>query len=269
MRVGSIPLLSLREVRHGLTQAFDRQALSGAFLGPGTRVPPGPMSQLLWIWSDSIRMLQFDTAAARRLLGDRVRPAGAVPDRHPGAELQPLPPHASRSRSSRPGGRSASASTVTAVDFPVFQERLARGKFDAYIGAYLDEPSPRGLADQWSRSGWGVLNYGRYCQLELRLAARCRRVGARCTGGAEALARGHGHPERGCRGDLSVRARERRGGESPPGQRHDRSLLLARQPARLADLSRPTLGGLLPVAGPQSAARSCARHHAWPASGSR
>jgi ABC-type transport system substrate-binding protein len=52
--------------------------------------------------------------------------------------------------------------TITTVDFPVFQERLAKGKFDAYMGAYLDEPSPRGLRDQWSRSGWGALNYGRY-----------------------------------------------------------------------------------------------------------
>jgi ABC-type oligopeptide transport system substrate-binding subunit len=48
------------------------------------------------------------------------------------------------------------------VDFPVFQERLGKGQFDSYIGAWLDEPSPRGLADQWTRAGWGVLNYGRY-----------------------------------------------------------------------------------------------------------
>ena len=52
--------------------------------------------------------------------------------------------------------------TVTTVDFPVFQERLAKGRFDTYIGAYLDEPSPRSLADQWSRSGWGALNHGHY-----------------------------------------------------------------------------------------------------------
>jgi ABC-type transport system substrate-binding protein len=52
--------------------------------------------------------------------------------------------------------------TVTVVDFPIFQERLAKGRFDSYIGAYLDEPSPRGLADQWTRAGWGVLNYGHY-----------------------------------------------------------------------------------------------------------
>jgi ABC-type transport system substrate-binding protein len=51
---------------------------------------------------------------------------------------------------------------VTVVDFPVFQERLAQGRFDSYIGAYLDEPSPRGLADQWTRAGWDGLNYGHY-----------------------------------------------------------------------------------------------------------
>jgi ABC-type transport system substrate-binding protein len=54
------------------------------------------------------------------------------------------------------------AVTVTAVDFPVFQERLAQGAFDSYIGAWLDEPSPRGLADQWTRAGWGAFNYGHY-----------------------------------------------------------------------------------------------------------
>ena len=51
---------------------------------------------------------------------------------------------------------------MTAVDFPVFQERLGRGAFDSYIGAWLDEPSARGLADQWTRAGWSGLNYGRY-----------------------------------------------------------------------------------------------------------
>jgi ABC-type transport system substrate-binding protein len=51
---------------------------------------------------------------------------------------------------------------VTAVDFAVFQERLGQGRFDSYIGAWLDEPTPRGLADHWSRSGWAAINYGRY-----------------------------------------------------------------------------------------------------------
>ena len=52
--------------------------------------------------------------------------------------------------------------SIDAVDFPVFQQRLAEGKFDVYIGAYLDEPSPYGIVDQWTRAGWGALNYGHY-----------------------------------------------------------------------------------------------------------
>jgi peptide/nickel transport system substrate-binding protein len=52
--------------------------------------------------------------------------------------------------------------SVTAVDLPLFLERIGKGRFDSYIGAYLDEPSARGLADGWTRQGWSALNYGRY-----------------------------------------------------------------------------------------------------------
>jgi ABC-type transport system substrate-binding protein len=52
--------------------------------------------------------------------------------------------------------------SVTIVDFPVFQQRLRTGKFESYIAASLDEPSPRGLGDQWTSAGIGVLNYSHY-----------------------------------------------------------------------------------------------------------
>jgi ABC-type transport system substrate-binding protein len=52
--------------------------------------------------------------------------------------------------------------SITIVDFPVFQERISKGQFDSYIGAYLDQPSARGLDDGWTRKGWAGLNYGRY-----------------------------------------------------------------------------------------------------------
>jgi peptide/nickel transport system substrate-binding protein len=157
------PLLSRRAVRHALTEALDREGLAGALFGPGSRVPPGPMSQLLWIWSDSIGRLPFDTVAARRLLADEpVRGASGidilVPATSPSRRMFAVAIQAA-------WRKIGVASTVTAVDFPVFQERLAQGRFDTYIGAYLDEPSPRGLADQWSRSGWGMLNYGRYANV--------------------------------------------------------------------------------------------------------
>jgi peptide/nickel transport system substrate-binding protein len=155
------PILGNREVRRALTQALDRPRLARALFGAGVKVPPGPMSQLLWIWDDRIRTLPFDSTHAHDML-DRLK------REHPVGPIDILVPSTSPTRRQlavaiqeawRKLGVNA---TVTTVDFPVFQTRLAKGRFDSYIGAYLDEPSPRGLADQWSRTGWGVLNYGRY-----------------------------------------------------------------------------------------------------------
>ena len=151
------PVLHDREIRRALTEAVDRPTLARAVFGEGTKVPPGPMSQLLWIWDDGTKVLGFDSAHARSVL-TRGRQLG----------LDILVPATSPTRRQlalviqeawRKAGVNA---TVTTVEFPVFQERLAKGRFDSYIGAYLDEPSPRSLADQWSKAGWGVLNYGRY-----------------------------------------------------------------------------------------------------------
>ena len=111
----------------------------------------------------------------------------------------PAPPAGSlRWRFRRPGGRPGVKATVTTVEFPVFQERLAKGRFDSYIGAYLDEPSPRGLGDQWTRAGWGGA--------ELRALWQSGRS-TRCSGsvaeesagqGEGSLARGDGHAQCRC-----------------------------------------------------------------------
>jgi len=149
-------VLGDREVRRALTEAVDRPTLARAVFGEGTKVPPGPMSQLLWIWDDSTRVLRFNPSRARQVLARRpitldiLAPSTSPTRRQLALAIQ---------EAWRKIGVNA---TVTTVDFSVFQERLAAGRFDSYIGAYLDEPSPRGLADQWSRAGWGVLNYGRY-----------------------------------------------------------------------------------------------------------
>ena len=131
------------------------------------------MSQLLWIWDDSIRTLPFDTAQADRALdaagwrrAGYARPPDGAASRALAFDI--LVPGTSPTRRQLAVALQAmwqavgAAVTVTAVDFPVFQERLGKGQFDSYIGAWLDEPSPRGLADQWTRAGWGALNYGHY-----------------------------------------------------------------------------------------------------------
>ena len=166
------PMLGDRATRRGLAMAVDRTALARSVFGDEAKAPPGPMSRLLWIWSDSIRTLPYDTAAAARALdaagwrvreGERIRRRGALR-----LAFDILVPSTSGSRRQlavqlQEAWRKLGAEvTVTAVDFPVFQERLGQGRFDSYIGAWLDEPTPRGLADQWSTAGWAAINYGRY-----------------------------------------------------------------------------------------------------------
>ena len=171
-RRGPHPLLGDRETRRGLAMGVDRSVLAQSVFGAEAEAPPGPMSRLLWIWSDSIRTLPYDTAAAARTLdaagwrvreGDRIRRRGAQR-----LAFDILVPSTSGSRRQlavqlQEAWRKLGAEvTVTAVDFAVFQERLGQGRFDSYIGAWLDEPTPRGLGDQWSKAGWGAINYGHY-----------------------------------------------------------------------------------------------------------
>ncbi|MEP6473951.1 MAG: ABC transporter substrate-binding protein, partial [Gemmatimonadota bacterium] len=56
--------LSDRRVRRALNMAVDRQAIAIQLFGAGAKAPPGPISQVLWLWSDSIHTLPFDTAEA-------------------------------------------------------------------------------------------------------------------------------------------------------------------------------------------------------------
>jgi peptide/nickel transport system substrate-binding protein len=166
------PLLADTEVRRALALATDRSLLARSVFGPDAKAPPGPMSQLLWIWSDSIPTLPHDRARAERTLEEAGwrRPAGDGIRQRGGRRLEVdlLVPSTSGARRRlaeqvQQMWRAVGVSvTVSAVDFPVFQERLGAGRFDAYIGAWLDEPSARSLADQWTRAGWGATNYGRY-----------------------------------------------------------------------------------------------------------
>jgi peptide/nickel transport system substrate-binding protein len=168
------PMLRDCELRRALVAAVNRDALARV-VGPDTRVPPGPMSRGLWIWDDGIRTIPFDSVGARHAL-DQARARGQL------RPIDILVPASSQMRRQLAQAvqeawrRIGVAATVTVVDFPVFQERLNAGRFDSYIGVYLDEPSPRGLADQWTRAGWEALNYSRYANphFDTLLAAASR-----------------------------------------------------------------------------------------------
>jgi peptide/nickel transport system substrate-binding protein len=167
---GPAPLRD-RAVRRALNMAIDRATIARAVIGEGAKAPPGPMSQLLWIWDDRVSVLPYDTAAAAKALDQLGWRRGADGMRRRGATalgFDILVPSTSLARrrlaeALQEAWRLAGvAVTVSAVEFPVFQGRLGEGKFDSYIGAWLDEPSPRSLAEQWTSDGIGVLNFGGY-----------------------------------------------------------------------------------------------------------
>jgi len=194
--------VSSREVRRALAMATDRATAARAALGPGTVAPPGPMSRILWINDAAIPVAPFDTAAAAAAL-DRTgwKPGSDGVRRRGGKALTVdiLVPGSSASRKNlaviaqEMWRRIGVQATVTIVDFPVFQERLRTGKFESFIGAWLDEPSPRGLGDQWTTAGIGVLNYSHYRSpvfdsLYRRAAATSGPVGAARAAWRDAMA---------------------------------------------------------------------------------
>jgi peptide/nickel transport system substrate-binding protein len=160
-----------RELRRALAAGVDRATLARALFGSGSEAPSGPMSRLLWINSPKIAVLPYDMARAAAILdsaGWRREPSGWRTQGGRTLAFDVLVPSSSGIRKEaavmlQEGWRRLGAKvSVTAVDFPVFQERIRKGQFDSYMGAYLDEPSARGLADAWSSNGWDALNYGRY-----------------------------------------------------------------------------------------------------------
>ena len=163
--------VAIREIRRALAMATDRATAARAALGPGAVAPPGPMSRILWIYDESIPVAPFDTAAAGLALEQAGWKRGSDGMRRRGGKalaVDILVPGTSAARKNlaviaqEMWRRAGVKASVTIVDFPVFQERMRTGKFESFIGAWLDEPSPRGLGDQWTTAGIGALNYRHY-----------------------------------------------------------------------------------------------------------
>ena len=167
------PLFGDRELRRALTMAVDRASLLKSALGDLAKVPPGPMSELLWIWDADIRQLPYDTAqAARRLnaLGWRDHDGDGVRDK----DGQPLSFHILVPTSSvlrRQYARLLQEQfraigvrvDIDELEPSVVNQRTLIGKFDTAILSRNNDPSPSsGIAQSWTRAGFGGSNFGRY-----------------------------------------------------------------------------------------------------------
>jgi peptide/nickel transport system substrate-binding protein len=167
------PLFADRELRRALSMAVDRASLLKSALGDLAKVPPGPMSALLWIWDEDIRQLPYDTAqAGRRLnaLGWRDHDGDGVRDK----DGQPLAFHILVPSSSvlrRQYARLLQEQfravgvriEIDELEPSVVGQRVATGKFDTAILSRSNDPSPSsGIAQTWTRAGFGGSNFGRY-----------------------------------------------------------------------------------------------------------
>jgi len=167
------PIFSDRDVRRALTMAVDRASLVKSALGDLGRVPPGPMSSLLWIWDPAIRQLPYDTTQAKRTLsahgwsdhdGDGVRDKDGQ-----ALAFRILVPTTSGLRRQyarllqEQFHKIGARVDIDELEFSVVSQRLNSGDFDTAVLSWGNDPSPSsGINQNWSLGGFGGSNYGRY-----------------------------------------------------------------------------------------------------------
>jgi peptide/nickel transport system substrate-binding protein len=167
------PLFDERDLRRALVMAVDRTRLLRNVWDDLAKVPPGPMSQLSWIWDPETRELPHDSAQAARLLTRLgwIAPAGGGVREQDGQPLsfRILVPTTSALR--RQYGRLLQEQFRTMgidvaldeVDLALFNQRELAGRFDAVLNVWNTDPTPSsGIPQTWTRAGLGRSNYGRY-----------------------------------------------------------------------------------------------------------
>src|SRR5881296_1923082 len=166
------PLFGDRELRRALVMAVDRTRLLRNVFGDFAKVPPGPISQLAWIWDPETRELPHDSAQAVRLLtrlGWIDSDSDGVRDRA-GQKLafRILVPTTSASRRLYARLLQETFRTIGAevqldeVDLGLFSERARTGRFDAVLYTWNTDPTPSSCIPQtWTQAGLGRSNHGR------------------------------------------------------------------------------------------------------------
>ena len=168
---GVHPIFGDRDVRRALAMGIDRATLVRSLFGAEGEVPVGATARAQWIWSDSIRQLPYDTAAARRLLEARgwrpgpggVRWKGGLPLR-----FTLLYPTTSRIRQDAAVLLQAQLKPLGVdlrlqpLEFTLFEQRSVRKDFDATFQARTLDASPASVLQLFGSEGVRQSNYGSY-----------------------------------------------------------------------------------------------------------
>jgi peptide/nickel transport system substrate-binding protein len=169
------PVLGDARVRHAITVALNRHAITRSLFGDFGDVPNGPTPQIFWIRGLAGPAEARDTAQARRLLSqagwrDSNRDGVLDRDGRPLALALNIP---ATSASRRQMGLEIQEQLrglgirveLSILAIPVFIERRNAGRFDMEIGAASMDPTPSGIRNSWSCQSVGVpnANVGGYC----------------------------------------------------------------------------------------------------------
>ena len=159
-----------RDVRRAIAMAVDRPTVVQSVFGPFAQVAAGATGPMQWIWSDAIRQLPFDTAAAARALEGRGwrRGASGAWRSARGAPLAftLLVPTSSGVRQQAAVllqdelKRFGVDMRIQPLEFTVMERRTQTGDFDAAFISRTIDPSPASLLQWWSPGASD--NIGRY-----------------------------------------------------------------------------------------------------------
>jgi peptide/nickel transport system substrate-binding protein len=164
-------LFAERGLRRALAMAIDRETVVRAIFGNYGEVPVGSASRMQWIAGGQVRQLEFDRAAAGRLLDSLgwVRGADSLRRKDGRAlEFTLITPTTSRIRQEasvhiQDQLRAVGVSVrIQPLEISVFDRRMRSGDFDALMFSRTLDPSPSNLVQFWSSASVGGDNVGAY-----------------------------------------------------------------------------------------------------------
>ena len=165
------PLFAHRDVRRAIALALDRAAIAEAVLGDSSAVPSGPVSRGNALWDYEVERTPFDIGRAAQLLesqgwtetdaqGYRVRNGQRL-------AFTLLVPSSSGMRRQAAIIMESQLRAVgiemliEELEFNAWRERSARGRFDATLGNWGQDPNPAvAIGGSWGSGGQG--NWGSY-----------------------------------------------------------------------------------------------------------